>query len=209
MEYATLRPDARALYAWHALGYDWLSIHLTPYRRRVVDLLALERGDRVLDVGCGTGLCFGMIEEKIGPEGQLVGIDVSPEMLMRARARVRVKGWRNVTLLAATGEEAEIPGETNAALFCFVHDVLQSRPALEHVLAWVKPGGRVAAVGPKWGTWTPWSNVLLAWALQSFVTTYAGLDRPWAELARFSSDLQVEGEEALVYFAWGHVDARE
>jgi ubiquinone/menaquinone biosynthesis C-methylase UbiE len=49
--------------------------------RRAVDRLAPEPGQSVLDVGCGTGLSFELIEEGIGPAGRLVGVELSPEML--------------------------------------------------------------------------------------------------------------------------------
>ena len=62
-------------------------------RRLAVDRLALKPGEVVLDVGCGTGLSFSLVEERIGPEGGLIGVDPSPDMLAKARERVKRHGY--------------------------------------------------------------------------------------------------------------------
>ncbi|TMM17197.1 MAG: methyltransferase domain-containing protein, partial [Actinobacteria bacterium] len=68
-------------------------------RRRAVGRLQLRAGQTVIDVACGTGLTFALLADQIGPDGSLVGIDLSPEMLSQARERVTANGWRNVTLI--------------------------------------------------------------------------------------------------------------
>ena len=83
-------------------------------------------GEVILDVGCGTGLNFAAIEEGIGPQGRLIGIEPCPEMLALARERVEDSGWRNVTLVAAAAEDAAVPATADGALFCGVHDVMRS-----------------------------------------------------------------------------------
>ncbi|NIS61471.1 MAG: class I SAM-dependent methyltransferase, partial [Proteobacteria bacterium] len=54
------------------------------YRSRAVKLLGLQRGDSVIELGCGTGLNFPPIVERIGPEGRLIGVDLAPNMLAYA-----------------------------------------------------------------------------------------------------------------------------
>src|SRR4029453_11084873 len=73
--------------------YDIASALATAFRRRAVDLLALSPGEVVLDVGWGTGLCFPLIEERIGDAGWVVGLDVSAAMMRTARTRVERRGW--------------------------------------------------------------------------------------------------------------------
>lgn len=136
------RNSALTLYRHLAGTYDLATAWLEPYRHRAVSELRLQTGDVVLDVGCGTGMSFPPIQAAIGPEGRLVDIEPSPEMLARARARVQTAAWTNVTLLKASVEEAAVPVEADAVLFAFTHDVVRSREALVNVLGQVRPGGR-------------------------------------------------------------------
>jgi demethylmenaquinone methyltransferase/2-methoxy-6-polyprenyl-1,4-benzoquinol methylase len=163
------------------------------WRQRVVELLAPRPGDVVIDVGCGTGLCFDLLQERVGPDGAIVGIDASAEMLDVARRRVADRGWRNVELVEAAAEDARLPATADAVLFCAVHDVLQSPAALRNVFAHTRPGGRVAAVGGKWAA--PWAvglNALVTVVHAPFVRSMTGFDRPWRHLARHVPDLRVE-----------------
>lgn len=80
-------------------------------RRRGIELLQLSAGACVLDVGCGTGLNFPGLRQRLGPEGRIVGLDASPQMLARARRRAGRVGPSNVRLLcadASTVTSAEI-----------------------------------------------------------------------------------------------------
>jgi demethylmenaquinone methyltransferase/2-methoxy-6-polyprenyl-1,4-benzoquinol methylase len=78
--------DIKAKYRRQANRYDFavqlyrlLGLRIKAYRLRAVDLLRLKRGDCVVDLGCGTGLNFDLLVERIGPEGRLIGVDLSPE----------------------------------------------------------------------------------------------------------------------------------
>jgi acyl dehydratase/ubiquinone/menaquinone biosynthesis C-methylase UbiE len=195
---------APALYRRLADSFDLATAWLEPYRHRAVSQLRLRRGDVVLDVGCGTGLSFEPIQAAIGPEGRLVGIEPSPEMLANAQARVDAAGWANVTLLEASAEEAQLPWPVDAVLFAFTHDVVRSPKALANVLSQVRPGGRLAATGPKWTMFAPQLNPLVWQVARPFVTTFEDFRRPWAELERVVPELCVEEAYfGCVYLAWG------
>jgi acyl dehydratase/ubiquinone/menaquinone biosynthesis C-methylase UbiE len=195
-----------ALYRRMAGGYDLATAWLEPYRRRAVSQLRLQPGDVVLDVGCGTGLSFGPIQAAIGPTGRLVGIEPSPDMLAAARGRVEAGGWDNVTLLECRAEEARVPGPVDAVLFAFTHDVTRSSDALANLLGQVRPGGRLAAAGPKWTTFAPQLNPLVWQVASQFVTSFEGFRRPWAGLERAVPGLRVEEAYfGCVYLAWGEV----
>ncbi|MCB5294528.1 class I SAM-dependent methyltransferase [Arthrobacter sp. SO3] len=66
-----------------------------------IDALAPTTGQQVLDIGCGTGLNFSLLQQRVGTSGTIVGIDRSAEMLHQARRRARARGWDNVILLQA------------------------------------------------------------------------------------------------------------
>lgn len=91
-------------YTWSARVYDVVSGEWPVYRAgrlAAIELLGLRPGDRVLDVGCGTGLNFGPLQQAVGPTGRIVGVDASAPMLARARRRATRRTWSNVSLVRA------------------------------------------------------------------------------------------------------------
>jgi demethylmenaquinone methyltransferase/2-methoxy-6-polyprenyl-1,4-benzoquinol methylase len=68
-------------------------------RRKAVAALNLKPGDTVLDLACGTGKNFPLLQAAIGPAGRIIGFDFTPEMLAVAEERVARQGWNNVTLI--------------------------------------------------------------------------------------------------------------
>jgi predicted metal-binding membrane protein len=113
-------------------------------------------------------------------------------MLALAAERVAANGWTNVVLVESPVEEADIPCSADHALFCAVHDLQQSGPALDTVLAHVRDGGSVAAGGGKWSA--PWAVALNAAVLAlhaPYVRDFTGFGRPWARLAERVPDLEV------------------
>ncbi len=175
-------------------------------RRRAVESLELRPGDTVVDVGCGAGALFPLLVSAIGPEGHVIGVDHSGEMLARARQRVDAANWHNVSLLEMAAEEAAIDQTADAALIFLAHDLVRSDHALANVLAQLKPGGRVVAAGPKRGPWwvgpLNWTTVRTA---RRYVTTLDGFDRPWSliepRVVGFQVELLFLG---LAYVASGH-----
>src|SRR5215468_5368757 len=71
-----------------------------PIIQRVLDRAMLRPGEAVLDLGTGTGSVAILAATKTGPTGRVMAIDISPEMLNKARARIRSKALANVTLAA-------------------------------------------------------------------------------------------------------------
>jgi ubiquinone/menaquinone biosynthesis C-methylase UbiE len=192
-------PDRRRAlerYGAMAASYDHRTLGGQYFRRLTVTRLAPLPGEVILDVGCGTGLNFAPILARIGPAGRLIGIELSPKMLDRARARVRKEGWTNIELVQADIAEVEVSGMAHGALMCGVHDVMRSPPALENVLRHLHPGARIVAGGPKWAPWWTrgaFSMNLSTWRMnRDCVTTFEGFMRPWSRLQLLVDNLVVD-----------------
>src|ERR1700729_287336 len=179
-------------YYEHARSYDRDTGLFQPYRRAVVEALPLQPGQVVLDVGCGTGLCCGLLREKVGPGGTVIGIEESPEMAAVAREHVAREGWGNVTVVQSSAEEARLKGTADAALFCAVHDILQSPGALRNVMDMLSPGAWVAAGGGKWAAPLMVAvNSMVRVLHGPYVRSFNGFDRPWRHLEHLVEDVQV------------------
>ena len=70
----------------------------------------------MVDLGCGTGLSFPYIIERIGPEGHLTGVDMTPGMLTCARERCERAGWHNVELVQLEIASYDFPQEIDAVI---------------------------------------------------------------------------------------------
>jgi demethylmenaquinone methyltransferase/2-methoxy-6-polyprenyl-1,4-benzoquinol methylase len=194
--FAVLRPAQgvarQPAYSEDARSYDRRTGAFQAYRQAIVEALPVGRGQVVLDVGCGTGLCFGMLLEKVGSQGRVVGIEESPEMAAIARERIAREGWRNVTIVQSAAEEARIAGTADAALFCAVHDILQSPDALQNVMNQLRPQARVAAGGGKWAApWLVAVNVQAKILHAPYVRCFEGFDRPWNHLEPLIEDVHL------------------
>ena len=67
--------------------FDRLFFLPNDLRRKAAMRLGLSRGDSVLDIGCGTGVNFPYLRDAVGPTGRIYGVDISPGMLRKAKAR--------------------------------------------------------------------------------------------------------------------------
>nr|MBA3567466.1 methyltransferase domain-containing protein [Actinomycetota bacterium] len=72
----------------------------------------LAPGERVLDVGSGAGTDSLVAAQMVGPEGHVTGIDMTPEMLAKARAAATEMGASNVEFVEGEGERLPFPSES-------------------------------------------------------------------------------------------------
>lgn len=187
------RAAALAQYRRRAAVYDTELALFEPIRNDAITRLALQAGDTVIDAGCGTGLSFKPLRQRVGKSGRILGIEQSPEMLSQAEARVREHHWENIELVCAPASSARIKGQADAALFHFTHDVLRDAQAIANVLSHLKPGARVVASGLQWAA--PWvwpTNAFVMLAALYSVTSFEGLGHPWDKLAAHLRHLEVQ-----------------
>jgi demethylmenaquinone methyltransferase/2-methoxy-6-polyprenyl-1,4-benzoquinol methylase len=112
-------------------------------RRRAVQALGLGPGDSVIDIACGTGLNFPLIEEVIGPDGRIVGVDLTDAMLAQAQDRIETNGWRNVSLVLADAAEFEFPTDVDGILSTYaLSQVSECAEVIARGAAALSAGGR-------------------------------------------------------------------
>lgn len=145
-------------YRHGARFYDVLSGEWPVYgagRVAALDLLALQPGERVIDLGCGTGLNLPGVLEAIGPTGRVVGVDRSPDMLAVARRRVqRLGAASQVTLIEADATTVAserlsdaLGARADAVIATYTLSIMaDARAAWQGALAACRPGARVAIV---------------------------------------------------------------
>jgi ubiquinone/menaquinone biosynthesis C-methylase UbiE len=140
-------------YRKRARHYDITSRLYLPqrtHRRRAVQALRLRPGDSVVEIACGTGVNFPMIEQQVGPGGRIIGVDLTDAMLAQAEHRIQANGWRNVSLVRADAAEFEFPHEVDAILATYPHALLpKAGQVIGRGAAALAPGGRWVVVDLK------------------------------------------------------------
>src|SRR5712691_1569347 len=89
---------------------------IKPVRQKAVELLNLKEGDRVLDMGCGPGGSFPYLVRAVGPSGEVVGVEISPEVVINARRRIERNEWSNVQVIQADARTVQPTGTFDGAL---------------------------------------------------------------------------------------------
>ena len=118
-------------------------------RQAAVDSLRLQQGNRVLDVGCGPGGTFPYLVEAVGSSGEVVGIEISPEVAINAKKRIEVGGWSNVKVVQADARTVALKGEFDGLVLFAAPDVYASPQALANLLPYLKDNASVVAFGAK------------------------------------------------------------
>ena len=168
---------------------------IKPVRQKAVELLNLKAGDRVLDVGCGPGGSFPYLVNAVGESGEVVAVEISPEISVNARRRITKNGWKNVHLIEAAAQDVHLTGPFDGLLMFAAADVYGSEEALENIFPNLRDNARVAAFGAKLsnrGLGTSLNPVLRMLFNLSFSTTPRPDYEPWRVLAKRVQKLDVE-----------------
>jgi arsenite methyltransferase len=204
--------ESIAKYQKCAAGYDKTCKRTQGIRRNAVDLLQLEPGQVVMDVGCGTGLSFELLLEHIGPTGQVLAFEQSPDMFALAQRRIEDRGWNNVHLMHMDAEHYQLPVDfktPDAAFFHYVHDVCRSDQAMANLFSQLDVYTRISIAGMK--NFSGALSVLNWWAYlkNKPYNAYAhDMNSPWDKILPYVPSLKVIPTQwGLGYLAHGSVGA--
>jgi phosphatidylethanolamine/phosphatidyl-N-methylethanolamine N-methyltransferase len=130
----------RIRYSLYAPFYDAVVRLLDRGRRRSIEKLGLSRGERVLIVGCGTGLDFAHVPAGV----RLVAGDITPAMVRRAQRRARRLGL-NADVRVLDAHRLDLPDESvDAVLLHLILAVVPDPEAtIREVMRVLRPGGRI------------------------------------------------------------------
>jgi SAM-dependent methyltransferase len=151
---ANLKAASAATYAATADHFDDAALSFWDrYGRRTVARVGLRPGARVLDACCGTGASALPAAHDVGPDGHVLGIDLSEPALALARAKAHRQGLSNVEFRAADVEHTQLPSHSFDAVQCvfgvfFLPDITAG---IRELWRLVRPGGQLAVTiwGPR------------------------------------------------------------
>jgi SAM-dependent methyltransferase len=136
---------ASAAEAWLEVA-DLLDLQLSPLGQRAIDMLAPRQSEVIVDVGCGAGQTVLQLADRVGPEGQVVGVDIAP--LLLDRARVRAAGLKQVSFIECDASQLRLPKKSVDCIFSRFGVMRFADPiaAFSNFRSFMKPFGRLAFV---------------------------------------------------------------
>ena len=149
----------------------------------------------MLDVGCGPGGSFPYLVDAVGASGEVVGVEISPEISVNAGKRIAKNNWQNVEVIEASAQDVELKGKFDGLLMFAAPDVYASEAALENIFPHLSDHARIAAFGAKFshGRFGQVLNPVLQTLYKlSFSTTPSPNYEPWQLLAQRVEKLEVK-----------------
>lgn len=163
-------PNAEQIEYWNETsGARWVEMNdlidaqISPLGEAAMMRAAVTPGERILDIGCGCGQTSLQLAEKVGADGQVLGLDLSAVMLGRARERAERAGLSNLEFRNADAQTESLGGGFDLLFSRFgVMFFASPEEAFSNLRSALRPGGRLTCV-----TWqslglNTWMQVPLA-----------------------------------------------
>lgn len=118
------------------------------YRNQIVDAIGLQPGQRIADVGAGTGLYEPLFADKVGAEGMVYAVDISPKFIQHIREKARERGLSQVRTILNSEKSAELPADSVDFVFICdtYHHFVYYRDMLASIHSALRPGGQLIIV---------------------------------------------------------------
>jgi SAM-dependent methyltransferase len=161
-------PNAEQISYWNEQsGPKWVALEelldaqIGPLGRVAMERAGVASRERVLDVGCGCGQTCLQLAEIVGPDGAVLGVDISSPMLERARERARSAGLGQVRFENADAQTADLDDDGFDLVFSRfgVMFFAEPRAAFANLRRALAPGGRLAFVCWQALEHNPWMRV--------------------------------------------------
>lgn len=136
------------------------------YRKKAIASLKLNPNSTVLDVACGIGFNFKIIESYLQNKGKLIGVDISTESLKVAKAYIAKYKWTNVELVNMSIIDYNPKIQFDAILCTFALEIIPDYKAtIDKIFELLKPKGRFAMIGMKLSSKMPYKllNPVIDW----------------------------------------------
>jgi demethylmenaquinone methyltransferase/2-methoxy-6-polyprenyl-1,4-benzoquinol methylase len=174
--------------------FEWLFFLPRGLRKKAVDRLTLRLGDRVLEVGCGTGRNFPYLYEAVGRSGQIYGVDLSSGMLHRAKKLRDRHGWDNIHLTQGDAADFHVPEQLDGAFFSLSYNTMPHHlKVMRQAWKQLRPGGRLVVMDAKLPPGLG-GRLILPFSLWLMKRTMLGnpFIQPWEDLQQFDGEFDMQ-----------------
>lgn len=212
------RNSIASIYHKRAKHYDFtanlyylIGFREKTYRRMAVEALNLKYGDTVVEIGCGTGLNFSLLQAAIGHEGTIIGVDITEAMLEQAHNRAEKNSWENIKLIHCDAAEYSFPQGISGVFSTFALTLVpEYERVIENAAMALAPDKRMVVLDLKRpDRWPMWAVRLGVFLTAPFAVSLDITDRhPWEVMSKyFERVFMTELYLGAAYIAVGEVKA--
>ncbi|MHA1783808.1 MAG: class I SAM-dependent methyltransferase [Candidatus Helarchaeota archaeon] len=128
------------------------------YRKKAIAGLNLTPQSKIIDIACGLGMNFKIIQKYLQGSGKLVGVDISTNCLKYARGKAVKYGWKNVEIINKSIHDYQPEIKFDAVLCTYAMEIIPNyKKTVDKILSILKPNGRFSMLGMKLSSTKPYT----------------------------------------------------